>query len=566
MIRARRSRAALHAISALLFAVGLGLAGCSGDPNDPRTWAKKIGNLREQKEALDRIAQMDVERARVVVPELLALYQETRSADHLQMLARYQDPRTTAAFVDALAYTDEEFDKAIIAATVLGEMKAKSAVDKLIEAAEKPLPIKSRANAARLEAIRALVKIGDPEAVPPLIRILTTSADEQDFLLNQRAALGLAELRDPRAIPAMIKGLFMTGRGTDIFQECRLGLVRLGEPAVDPLIELLQGKNADVREMAVKYNFNKATPGVIPFKAAYLLGDLRATRAVPALIAKLGSPAQGSEVSAILIALGQIGTREAVDALLAVAQNPKADPPRRRSAADALYMSGDGRALPVLLEMARSAYVTVGGQKASDLRANAAIDFARLAGPAGFAPFKALVDKETEVQGVFGEALDRLEVAKECGADLACYSKKLNDPSWPRAEKAAFALGFSGDKAAIPLLLASLRPLLTLQQERYPVHQAMLFSLVRLADKTCKECEEKLLQQIDRDEKAVRLPGARGLLAETRVALAQIQNLAPGSRPARTASLAPDETPAAKPRGQARGKASKASGRKNKRR
>ena len=76
--------------------------------------------------------------------------------------------------------------------------------------------------------MRALVKIGDKRAVPPLIKILGTSANEQDFLLNQRAALGLAELRPAEAVPALIKGLFMTGRGTDIFQECRLALVRIG--------------------------------------------------------------------------------------------------------------------------------------------------------------------------------------------------------------------------------------------------------------------------------------------------------------------------------------------------
>jgi HEAT repeat protein len=519
--------------------------GCSGDPNDPRTWGKKLGNLREQQEALDRIAQMDVERARVVVPDLLALYQETKGAEHLQALTRYQDPRTTAAFIEALNYSDEEFDKAIIAASVLGEMKAKEAVDKLIEAAEKPLPIKSRANAAKREAMRALIKIGDPQAVPTLVRILGTSADEQDFLLNQLAALGLAEMRDPRAIPAFIKGLFMTGRGTDIFQECRLGLVRLAQASIDPVIELLQGKNAEVKAMAKQYNFDKVTPGVVPFKAIYLLGDLRAEKAVPLLIDRLGKPAEGSEHSAALIALGQIATRDAVDALIAVLGNPKAEPSRRATAADALYMTGDQRAVPVLLEVARSGYITVGGQKASDLRANAAIDFARLAGPDHFAAFKALADKETEVQGVFGEALDRLQVAKECGSDLACYGKALLDPSWPRAEKAAFALGFSGDKAGVPLLLGGLRPLLTLSQDRYPVHQAMLFSLVRLADKTCKDCEEKLIKQIDRDEKAVRLPGARSLLAETRVALAQIQNAEP--RAARPATLADRSEPAAAP-------------------
>ena len=42
---------------------GLVLSGCGGDPNDPRTWARKLSNLRDQKEALDQLAKMSVERA-----------------------------------------------------------------------------------------------------------------------------------------------------------------------------------------------------------------------------------------------------------------------------------------------------------------------------------------------------------------------------------------------------------------------------------------------------------------------------------------------------------------------
>jgi hypothetical protein len=116
-------------------------------------------------------------------------------------------------------------------------------------------------------------------------------------------------------------------------------------------------------------------------------------------------------------------------------------------------------------------------------------------------------------------------VAKTCGDDVACYGKALSDPSWTRAEKAAFAIGFSGDAArGIPLLLAALKPVATLPQERYPVHLAILYSLTRLGSKSCAACEDKLNKQIERDEKAVRIPGARDLLAETRVALAVIQN------------------------------------------
>src|SRR5262245_16283698 len=227
-----RTQMKILAMLALSGAAALSAVGCQGDPNDPMTWAKQLKNLRTQKEALDRLANMDVEKARPAVPALIDLYKDTTRAEHLEALARYKDERTKPILIEALEYSDENLDKATIAAGVLGEMKATDAVDPLIKAAEKPLPVKSRANNAKLAAMRALVKIGDKRAVPTLMKILTTSADEQDFALNQKAALGLAELRAPEAVPALVKGLFMTGRGADIFQECRLALVQIGAPAI----------------------------------------------------------------------------------------------------------------------------------------------------------------------------------------------------------------------------------------------------------------------------------------------------------------------------------------------
>jgi HEAT repeat protein len=412
--------------------------------------------------------------------------------------------------------------------------------------------VKSRANNARIAAMRALVKIGDKRAVPTLMKVLTTSADDQDFLLNQKAALGLAEFRDPQAIPALIKGLFMTGRGTGIFQECRLALVRIGQPAVDPMIQLLQEKNADIQDMAAKFKFEEpppvGTPGVVPHKAAILLGDLRAKKAVPALTARLHTKARGDEHRSALIALGYIATPAAVEAILADLKDPKTDPAERASAADALYLSGDRRAVPTLLEVAKSGYVVTGGQKASDLRASSAIALARIAGKDTYEPFKALAEKETAVQGVFGSALDRLQVANECDRDLGCYGKKLNDPSWERSEKAAFAIAFSGDsKKGVPLLLSAMKPITTMIPERYPVHQAILFALARLGTKDCKECIDKLDKQIERDEKAVRLPGARDLLGETRVTAAIIMNKGAGDAAEPAGEAPPPEEAAPAP-------------------
>jgi len=557
-------------ISSVALALGLALAlstvpACQGDPNDPLTWAKQIKNLRTQKEALDHLANMDVEKARPAVPYLIELFKDTKRPEHLEALARYLDPRTKDILVEALDYTDDDFDRATIAAGALGEMKAADTLPALIKAAEKELPVKSRANNARVAAMRAMVKIGDKKAVPTLMKILTTSADEQDFALNQKAALGLAEFRDPQSIPALTKGLFMTGRGTGIFQECRLALVRIGAPAIDPMIALLQEKNADIQEMAVKLKFEapppEGTPGVVPHKAAIILGDLRAKKAVPALAARLKQKARGDEHRSALIALGYIATPAAVEAILGALKDAKADPAERASAADALYLSGDRRAVATLLELAKSGYVMSGGQKASDLRASSAIALARIAGKETYEPFKALAEKETAAQGVFGSALARMQVANECSQDVACYGKKLNDPAWERAEKAAFAIAFSGNaKQGVPLLLSSMKPITTMVPERYPVHQAMLFALARLGTKDCKECIEKLDKQIERDEKAVRLPGARDLLGETRVTEAIILNKGAGdaAEPASEAPAPEEAAPAPAAKGGKKAKPARA--------
>jgi HEAT repeat protein len=468
-----------------------------------------------------------VERAKPALPALVALYKETKKPEHLEALVRFKDPSLIPLYIEALDFTEDDFDRAIVAAGALGDMaeQAQSAVPALSKAVEHIMPIKSRANGVRLAAIRALAKIGDKRAVPALSKILTTSADEQDFLLNMKAALALAELRDPASIPALIKGLFMTGRQSNIFQECRLGLVRIGEPAVGPLIQLLNEKNPEINAMAKKLDFEKVTPGIVPFKAAFLLGDLRSPKAVPALAARLKIPARSGEHKAILIALGFIGTKNAVDVLLNTLKDKKVDAPTRAAAEDGIYLSGDKRAIPILMETAKSGYVVIGGVKASDLRANAAIDLSRIAGPEYYDEFKALADKEKEVQGKFGEALDRMQVAKECADDIKCYGKTLNDPSWTRAEKAAFYLGFSKKpKEALPFLLTALKPVATLPQEKYPVQQAILQAFARLANRNDKAVIEALEKQIDRDENAVRLPGARDLLGETRVTLALVQN------------------------------------------
>ena len=160
--------------------------------------------------------------------------------------------------------------------------------------------------------MRALVKIGDKRAVPTLMKILTTSADDQDFLLNQKAALGAGRVPRSAVDPGADQGavhdrpwhrhLPGVPAGAGAHRRAR------GRSA-DPL---LQEKNADIQDMAAKLKFEEpppvGTPGVVPHKAAILLGDLRAKKAVPALTARLHQKARGDEHRSALIALGYIAS------------------------------------------------------------------------------------------------------------------------------------------------------------------------------------------------------------------------------------------------------------------
>src|SRR4029453_11000826 len=111
---------------------------------------------------------------------------------------------------------------------------------------------------------------------------------------------------------------------------------------------------------------------------------------------------------------------QAVEAILADLKDTKADPAERASAADALYLSGDRRAVPTLVELEKSGSGRAGKQKGSARRPSSAIALARIAGKETYEPFKTLAEKETEVEGVVCSALTRTQVAHEGSQGLAC--------------------------------------------------------------------------------------------------------------------------------------------------
>jgi HEAT repeat protein len=493
----------------LVFALGIAVAGCVSDPRDPNTWIKKLDSPVDQKDAVRELVRL---KDPVAVEPLINCYKKNRDPEVLKAIATFKDKRQVPVMIDSLEYTDESYDNAATAAAALGDTPDPSAVDPLIKALQKPLSIKTRANIVKQSAMQSLAKIHDPKAVGPIAKVLTTPADDQDFYLNSVAAVELGNLGDAAAVPALIRGLFMTGRGANIFNQCRVSLLQIGKPAVKPLMDAHEHKDADLEADAKKYEFR---PGVIEQKTALILGDLRAKEAVPMMVAELKKPLKGDNQTGALYALGMIADPSTTKELTGVLSDAKRDYKVRISAAEALNFAGDTSALPTLLQVAKTGDVVKDKEKYPDVRLAAAMSYARLGGPAEAAAFAPVAASEKAASEEFKEDAERLEVAKKCGKDVTCYGTTLDtDPKLTHQEKAAFMLARMG-KPALPALIKKL-------STREPVVRlAVLFGIGKIADKSSADALKALDAQIEIDRTK---PPMRALVEEMRAVRAQIQS------------------------------------------
>lgn len=525
----RRYRGTLWALT---LGLSLGLtAGCIDDPQDPKTWIKKLDDVREQKDAVRQLIRLkDQPGIEAAVDPLTTLFKRTKDPEHLKAIAKLRLPQTVDLFIEQLDYSDESFENAAVAATALGEMAkkddkgreaAKKAVPELVKTLSKKLPIKTRANVVKVEAMEALTAIKDPAAVPALAAVVETSADEQDFFLNKKAARHLAEFADPASVPSLVRGLFMTGRGSDIFTDCRIALARIGEPAVDKVVEAMQRKNTKLEEDAKKYEF---VPGIVVQKAAIILGDLRSKKALPALLAELNKKDDGlapngvSGHQSVLQAIGLIGDTSSAKTLLGILGDAKRHAKHRAAAAEGLNLLGVTEGLPQMFALAKTQYLTVKGEEKeidsekATTAVQAVTQWSRLVDKdevAALDPLLKAAPPETDVQVAFKNAMERALVVKECKTDRACYEKTLGDPSSPRSERAAFSLSRMG-KDAIPALVKNVG-------HKDPATRfAILFAMTRVATKGDASVLKALESQIDIDK--AKDKAAMALADEMRVA------------------------------------------------
>ncbi|MFT5357311.1 MAG: hypothetical protein ACI9KE_004545 [Polyangiales bacterium] len=482
-------------IASIWFVLALVFGGCHADPDDPAGQAEELSDPVRRENALtnlqrlytNTLADNDGDRASEPVRNMADaiavklnqafLDNPTDNQNRLTMLdlmSEMRDERTVPALIEALDWRPEVNEEhAIRAARALGTMDipndGKAAVVEAIAAAiRKVTQARPVDNRLRIELLRSLGALDHESAQPVLVEIALRQDESQNFLINRLAAQQLGNSAGQATIQPMIKALFLFApsnpgmRMNDVAAEV---LVRVGQPAVAPLLAVLNGTNAEANEIAEAY--------------------IEAVRARDAGAAEQMSVRQitGGEAT---FTLGALGFREAMGPLLAETEaddmfrrvngsialvrlnhNP-ADRARVREALMRVYTTLDDDPTAVqskaqLVAAMRSLY---DGEYIPFFREQAAeSDLHPVVRLAAVTATAMLADKaEAEGLQAWIASLDRpgdnnddpyfqqfqqgtekaITIAIECDSSIPCYIGKLSDTDVEIARKAAFMLGRLG--------------------------------------------------------------------------------------------------------------------------
>ncbi len=467
-------------------ALGLALAalGCHANPDDPAGQAKEladpvrreyaIGNLtRLYAKALtdaksDRNAPNVKQFDDVTYEQLVKTYiehpEDTRNGELIMaLLFEMRDPRTLPALLKALEWrTEVNEEHAIWAARTLAVIdippdKRAEAVKKVAEALDRVSGKRPVDNRMRVEFLRTLGELDDPAAADVLSKVALRQSEEQNFLINNLAVEQLGRLADPQTVPALIEALYLFDPADPrnrLTQTVPAALVRIGKPALAPLVKVLQGKDPKalasskawieaIRQRAPDMAAQMNAEAEMKKEAEYALGVLGFPDAIPPLVQAASDPDKGVQLGAA-VALAQINRSDADTAKIRevlIKTYEHQDKTQRMQVLRAMQHLYDPGLQPFLLQVAKTPE-----EELPDIRVIALNAYAMLANKAEAAQAKALIaaDKSPFKSTLEAQNAALLAAAAECDEELACWSKKLDGKDENVVRKATYMLARLG--------------------------------------------------------------------------------------------------------------------------
>ena len=209
-------------------------------------------------------------------------------------LSRLGDPRAVVPLVGKVQDSVPDVRQAVVRA--LGDLGDSRATQALL------LALRDNVAEVKVEALAALGRLRAPEAASAIAPL----ALERNPAVRQAALVALGRIATPDAVRALMKALGTQedGAGTLERTSVRDALVSAGAPAVTELTALLE----------------RPVSSAVATSAAWVLGELRATKSAPAIVAALrkGTLPPG----AALRALAGAGSAEQVPVVLEFVADP----------------------------------------------------------------------------------------------------------------------------------------------------------------------------------------------------------------------------------------------------
>lgn len=490
------------AVAVLIATLGLGCHAAKDDPegqaeelSDPVRRENAIFNLKEiytkrlAANAGDRNSA-DVKAVTDVMVDPLTQaylnYPEDRinGLAILDLLYEMQDARSLPALIEALNWRLQvSEDHAVRAAQTIQALDVPAAdrpkvIEALARSLERITGSRPEDNKMRVAMIMALGSLDDKGATDVLTEIATRQDENQNFLINRLAAQQLGELRDPAAIPALIKCLFLFApnqpdlRMNDVAAEA---LILIGRPSLKPLLRVLEGKDATANaiaqhyldavkarrpDLATRMTVRQVTGG----EASFALGALGFSEALEPLLEEASSSDIPRKLNAA-IALVRIDVPEGQkDRVRSTLQKIYGELPKgfegiamRGQLLAAIAHTYDERMMPFIFDQ-------VTDKRANpELRLIAAQNYALLANKTEAESLATVIDREERSEeGGYKEKLEEhkplLAMAEECDTSIDCWISKAASPDSTKARKGAYMLGryADGNEKAIDALVSQL--------------------------------------------------------------------------------------------------------------
>lgn len=442
------------------------MAGCKSDPSQPEHWDKRIADAKGKKEKLKAIEAL--RGSKHLTPAMVPMLEQRLvgeknpevKASLARMLGEQRSPSSVSALVEAVELSGDADAKGLnkeIAAALgpLGDARAVPTLTKLL---------KTNDHYTTIAAIESLGMLKAKEAFEPLEEIANDEKTEP--FITRKAIEALGEIGDPRAVPGLVRAMY---RAKGFYREASFALFQVGRPAADALLAVVERRDKALFGWAAKQGIQDFA---VLVKAIQVLGDLHELRAEKALI---GFVAYKNEYDDIRImmrthaadALGRMRSKAAVKAIASALEDPSPD--ARREYVWALARIGSMEALPKLLETAaRGTWeARLESMRGLAMLADDPGVFDKLAA-AEAKVFKAECAKEESdecssvaaavkrhVAQIKGLAA-RAAAAKACRGDPARWAQRLDDPDEGVRERAGYEVGRSGQAALVGDLMKRL--------------------------------------------------------------------------------------------------------------